>query len=290
MRIACLVDTTRCIGCRSCQVACKQANRLDADETRFFAAPGGYQNPKRFSPRTYTYVSYHELDGAGSGPRWAFVKRQCLHCTEMYCASVCSPGVYYRTESGAVGCRSNQCIGCAACVDACPFGVPAIDYWNVATPQARKCVFCMNPQEAAAPAERDGRPLSSEALATYRDRLRTPACVKACPTGALRFGQRDALLAEARRRIAADPGRYVDHIYGEKEMGGTGWLYLARVPFEQLGFPVAFPGRDALKGQERLGGGPGGRRPQVSLAGGLSAMVAGLGWFFQRRNDVRRQR
>jgi len=253
VRIACLVDTTRCIGCRSCQVACKQANGLKSDETKFFAAPGGYQNPKRFSPYTNTLVRYYELEDAAGGPLWVFVKHQCLHCADMYCSAVCAPGVYQRTESGVIACRSELCIGCAACVDACPFGVPAVDYWDVETPHLRKCQFCLGRQKSEPPAELDGRPLPPDAVARYRDSLHTPACVKACPAGALQFGPRDQLLAEAKQRIAAHPKRYIDHVYGETEAGGTAWLYLAAVPFEELGLPARFPSRDSLEGMERLG-------------------------------------
>jgi formate dehydrogenase iron-sulfur subunit len=253
MRSACLVDTTRCIGCRSCQVACKQSNGLGGERTKFFSAPGGYQNPARFSARTFTYISFHELESPGGEPVWVFVKRQCMHCTDMYCAYVCAPEVFRKTPSGMVACRPDQCIGCAACIDACPFQVPAIDYWNVATPQIRKCSFCLERQESKhEEAEIDGKPLSPSALSRHEKSLRTPACAKACPTGAILFGDREQLLREAKRRIAARPERYVDHVYGEKEAGGTGWLYLSRVPFEKLGFPTSFENPDTFK-KVRLG-------------------------------------
>ena len=241
MRIACLVDTTRCIGCRSCQVACKQSNGLAGDRPRFFAAPGGYENPGRFSARTYTYVSCHELEDAHGQPKWVFVKRQCLHCTELYCANVCAPQVFRRTESGVVVYQADCCIGCGACITACPFEVPTIDYWDVATPHMRKCGFCLQRQQSEiGEAEIDGKPLSQPALARHKQSFQTPACAKACPTDAIQFGDRDQLLAEAKRRIAAEPDRYVNHIYGETEAGGTGWLYLSSVPFEELGFPTSF--------------------------------------------------
>ncbi|HUT95146.1 MAG TPA: 4Fe-4S dicluster domain-containing protein [Thermoguttaceae bacterium] len=248
MRVACLVDTTRCIGCRSCQVACKQSNGLEGERTKFSASPGGYQNPPRFSPRTFTYVSYHELDDADGRTVWAFVKHQCMHCKDMYCAYVCGPQVYSRTPTGVVAYQADYCIGCAACVDACPFGVPAIDYWNLAAPQVRKCSFCLERQGAKIDeAELDGEPLSAPALERHKESFHTPACAKACPTDALQFGDRDELLAEAKRRIAAQPDRYVDHVYGETEAGGTGWLYLARVPFGELGFPTTFENLDAYQ-------------------------------------------
>jgi len=288
MRVGCLVDTTRCIGCRSCQVACKQSNVLASDETRFFAAPGGYQNPGRFSPKTYTYVSFHEREDAEGEPIWVFVKRQCMHCDVLYCASVCAADVFRKTESGVVVFQAENCIGCAACIDACPFEVPTIDYWDVATPHLRKCAFCFGRQEQQIDgAEVDGRPLPPAALEHHRQSFRTPACAKACPSGALQFGDRDELLKEARRRIAAEPGRYVDHIYGETEAGGTGWLYLARVPFEDLGFPTSFEDAERFRKMQM-----GAARPSggwlASVARGWSWMVAGACWFFQRRDEVRR--
>jgi len=222
-------------------VACKQSNGLAADETIFFAAPGGYQNPPRFSARTYTYVTYHEQPGVDGAPCWTFVKRQCMHCTDLYCASVCAPQVFHRNELGVVVCEADKCIGCAACIGACPFGVPAIDYWDVATPHIRKCGFCLGRQQSEIdPARLNGKPLDEPALGRLRQSLQTPACAKACPTGAIQFGDRKQLLAEARRRIAAHPDKYVNHIYGEKEAGGTGWLYISGIPFEKLGFPTEF--------------------------------------------------
>lgn len=285
MTCACLVDTTRCIGCRSCQVACKQAHGLKAEKTKFFAAGGGYQNPPRFSPYTRTYVTYHEVKQAGGGLKWVFVKRQCMHCTDMRCATVCAPEVFRRTASGVVLCDSAKCIGCAACIDECPFQVPVIDYWDVKTPHLRMCTFCFDRQEARIDRlEVDGKPLSGEALERHRRSLRTPACAQACPSGALQFGERDELLAEARRRIAAAPQKYVDYIYGEKELRGLGWLYLASVPFEKLGLPTAFVPPPESRGMGSLDRR---RRRPGRLAGGIGMLLAGAGWLFKRRDEVR---
>lgn len=284
-RFGCLVDTTRCVGCRSCQVACKQSNGLKGETNQFFATGGGYQNPRKFTPQTFTYISYHELADDAGRPTWSFVKHQCLHCTDMYCANVCAPGVYYRTQTGVVDALSQQCIGCAACIDACPFGVPTIDYWEQVTPIICKCTFCLERLQTPVPEKLDGKPLAGEHRTRYEESLHTPACAKACPNGALQFGERDALLVEARRRIAAQPDRYVDHIYGEVEAGGTGWLYLAGVPFEKLGFPTSLPMPGSMPGIECLGS-TGLTRPWTAFTSHLTTLVAGLGWFFQRRNRV----
>ncbi len=285
MTYACLVDTTRCIGCRACQVACKQSHGLKAEETEFPAAGRGYQNPPRFSPYTRTYVSFHELEQPGGKLKWVFVKRQCMHCTEMRCADVCAPGVFRQTDSGVVVHDAKECIGCAACIDECPFGVPAIDFWDVDTPHLRKCTFCFERRERQI--DRilvNGKPLTGEAFARHKDRFQSPACAKGCPTGALSFGRRDQLLQEARRRIAASPDRYFDYIYGEKELGGLGWLYLAAVPPKELGLPTLFVPRADSKGMGAVE-----RRRGVlsSIGSGAATLLAGLCWFFQRRDDVR---
>jgi len=287
MPCACLVDTTRCIGCRACQVACKAAHGLKGEPTRF-ALGDGYQNPPRFSPQVRTLVSRYEFDDGRGGVKSVFVKRQCMHCRQMRCADVCAPGVFHRAASGAVVVDSAECIGCAACIDECPFGVPTIDCWGLDTPHLRKCTFCMERQEAEVDRVRvNGQPLAGDSFDRYLGSLHTPACAKACPTGALKFGDRDRLLAEARRRIAARPGRYVDHIYGERELGGMGWLYLASVPFRELGFPVMFLPPPETKGMGRL-------QPKASpagrLCGQIGTLAAGLCWFFRRRDEVRRRR
>jgi formate dehydrogenase iron-sulfur subunit len=129
------------MGCRGCQVACKQAHGLKSDRTRFFAKGIGYQNPLRFSPANYNYVSFQELEDARGGPQWVFAKHQCMHCQVLYCAAACPMQVYHRKESGEVLYEADNCVGCGACVDVCPFRVPAIDYWDTAVPQVRKCDF-----------------------------------------------------------------------------------------------------------------------------------------------------
>lgn len=154
---------------------------------------------------------------------------------------------------------TTRCIGCSACIDECPWQAPAIDYWDVDTPHIRKCTFCFERQQ------------------TRIDRVRINGKL-------LRGAAQEKLLAEARRRIAAAPEKYVDHIYGEKELGGLGRLYLAGVPFEKLGFPTRFAPRAESKG---MGATDRSRGAWASLGTRIGTVLAGLCWWFHRRDEVR---
>jgi formate dehydrogenase iron-sulfur subunit len=207
-----LVDLVRCMGCRSCQVACKAWNDNAGEITLCL---GCYDNPPDYSADTWSLIQFNEVE-LGSDLHWVFIKRQCFHCEHPACASACPVQALHKQENGPVVYDAGRCIGCRYCMVACPFHVPRTDF-NEVLPLIEKCTFC---------ADR-----LSEGL--------EPACVKACPTDALVFGEREELIAEARRRIAARPGKYIDHIYGEHEAGGTSWMYLSSVPFSMLG--DAFP-------------------------------------------------
>jgi formate dehydrogenase iron-sulfur subunit len=212
-----LVDATKCIGCRGCQIACKQWNELPAVET---TNTGTYENPPHMSAYTFTKINFTEVEYDGKF-QWVFNKSQCMHCEEPGCVEACIVGALNKSPDGPVTYDDRKCIGCRYCQIACPFGIPCFE-WDKAVPWIRKCTFCANRQGQTDP---EGRVLE-------------PACVTSCPTGALKFGDREELLEEAKERIAAEPGRYVDYIYGEKEVGGTSWLYLSPVPFDMLGFPT----------------------------------------------------
>jgi formate dehydrogenase iron-sulfur subunit len=236
MSRACLIDTTRCIGCRACQVACKQWNSLPAEETGFFAPGGGYQNPPDLSSKTFTLVTFNEVIDKHGNLKWIFAKRQCMHCLVPACASACPVGALEKTGDGAVVYHEGKCIGCRYCMIACPFGVPAFE-WEKTIPSIKKCTFCFGRRiSARTPHELDGQQLSHQSRQRHATSQKTPACAKACPTGSIKFGYRDRLVKDARKRIKDQPDRYVHHIYGEKEIGGASWIYLSSVPFAQLGF------------------------------------------------------
>lgn len=199
-----LIDLTRCTGCQSCASACQVAN--DRPET---VAP-----PSNLSSDAYSYVSTiaRTADDEQSEP--IYVKRQCMHCVHPACVSACTVGALKKTATGPVVYDASKCIGCRYCQYACPFGVPTYDWDNVLG-LIHKCQMC----------------------AVRQQQGQAPACVAACPNGALRFGKRHELLAQAHAQIASNPERYLDHVYGESEAGGTSVLYLSAVSFATLGFP-----------------------------------------------------
>jgi len=206
---AMLIDLTRCTGCNSCALACKESNSLS----------NSTEPPTTLSSDTYTFVDRVQVTTAAGETVERTVKRQCMHCLDPACVSACPAAAMYKSDAGPVIYRSERCLGCRYCQIGCPFGVPSFEWNNGLTPVISKCYMCYDRLQAG----------------------EKPACASACPTGAIRFGRRDHLLAEAHAQIVSNPGRYVDHIFGEFEVGGTSMLYLSDIPFEELGFPVDLP-------------------------------------------------
>jgi formate dehydrogenase iron-sulfur subunit len=234
---ATLVDITKCIGCRACQVACKQWNDREGEETELDFNLG-FQNPATLSANTLTLITFHELpdEKAPGGLHYLFTMRRCLHCLEPACASACPTTALDRRSDGPVIYDANKCIGCRYCIWACPWGVPTAE-WDSLAPKIQKCTHCADRSDQPVPLARNGQTFSLEESKPYAENIVTPACVKACPADCLRFGTREEILQEAHNRISTHPDKYVDHIYGEKEAGGTSVLYLSSVPFEKIGFP-----------------------------------------------------
>ncbi len=205
-----LVDTTRCVGCRGCEAACAEANDLPAP------AEGDKVLSERRDTSTTAFTVVNRTDAPGGGDR--FGKKQCMHCLAPACASACPVRALDKKPTGPVTYDASKCMGCRYCMVACPFGVPKYEYEALA-PRVRKCTFC-------APRQAKGLP---------------PACAEVCPSGALTFGKRHELLEEAKRRIYAAPEKFVHRVYGEHEAGGTSFLYISDVPFEQLGLQGGVP-------------------------------------------------
>jgi formate dehydrogenase iron-sulfur subunit len=232
-----LIDVTKCIGCRACQVACKQWNEKDGEETELLGQLG-FQNPATLSAKTYTLITAHELEleGAPEDLAWVFTMRRCFHCLEPACESACPTTALERQPDGPTTYDPDKCIGCRYCVWACPWGVPTAE-WDKKAPKIEKCTHCADRTSQPAPLTRNGQALTKAETSSFLETILTPACVKACPADCLHFGTRDEMLEKAHGRISKDPTKYVNHIYGEHEAGGTSVIYLSAVPFEKLGFP-----------------------------------------------------
>lgn len=221
-RLGVLVDLTRCIGCRRCEGACNAANGLPAPEISFDDKTV-FETERRTDPQTYTVVNrFASADPLGQP---VYAKFQCMHCEEPACAAACPVAALQKTPHGPVVYDKDLCIGCRYCMIACPFYVPTFEYANAFDPKIQKCYMC-------------NHRLSKGEL---------PGCVAECPVEALKFGTRHGLLDLARERIRHHPDRYVDHVYGEHEAGGTSWLYISGVPFEQVNLPTDVGNRPYLE-------------------------------------------
>jgi Fe-S-cluster-containing dehydrogenase component len=200
-----LVDTTRCIGCRSCERACSEEHGLPVPD---IAEDSALAAERQTSDTQWTIVNRYETSKGE-----VFVKKQCFHCWQPACVAACLTKAMYKTADGPVIWRPSKCMGCRFCMVSCPFDIPKFEYheWN---PKIQKCNMCFERLQEG----------------------KRPACVESCPTDALMFGMKRDLMEIARVRIYNHPERYVHKIYGEHEVGGTGWLYLSAVPFEEIGF------------------------------------------------------
>jgi len=201
-----LYDTTLCIGCKACVVACKEANNMPADIDGY--GQGLYDSPDSLNQYTKNIIQLYRDAGEES-----FVKKQCMHCIDPACVGACMLGALQKGKYGVVTYDVSKCVGCRYCETVCPFNVPKFQWAKVA-PKIVKCEFC------------------KERLAAGKE----PACTEVCPRKAVIFGSYSDLLDEAHRRLKNNPGRYVPKVYGEHEVGGTQVLYLSHFEFEKLGF------------------------------------------------------
>src|SRR6185369_17142468 len=191
-----LVDTTRCIGCRSCEAACNKEQNLPEPDMPFDDT-SVFEHKRRPDENAYTVVNRYETT---EGQKPIFRKMQCNHCNEPACLTSCFVNAYTKTKEGAVIYNGNVCVGCRTCMVACPFNIPAYSYSSAFNPLVKKCILCYDTRL------KFGKP---------------PACVGICPQEALTFGLRKDLIKMGHERIRETPDRYFDHIYGEKEVGGT---------------------------------------------------------------------
>jgi len=263
-----LYDATLCVGCKACVAACKEAN----DNPPEFSTPDKlWDTPLDNSGYTFNIIKMYR---SGSGETkdaeangFAFMKNSCMHCVDASCVSACPVSAMQKDpKTGVVNYDAGACVGCRYCVLACPFGIPRFQY-DSPTGRIGKCELCSH---------------------RYIEG-RYSACAEVCPTGATLFGRTSDLMAEAKRRISLRPGtttryprgridgpdqswegpvaKYVQHVYGETEYGGTQVLKLSAVPFEKLGMPD-LPPRSSAATSETI---------QHALYGGLVLPLVALG-------------
>lgn len=243
-----LYDSTLCIGCKACMVACKEANDMPVEATG--QSEVMWDTPIETSGDTLNVIKVYKHGSAEQKDRevdgFAFMKRHCLHCVDPSCVSACPVSAMTKDPlTGIVEHHEDRCIGCRYCVYACPFGIPKYEY-DDAFGQIQKCEFCSHLQAED----------------------KTPACCHVCPTGATLFGTVELLKQESQRRLSKQPGdeyifprgrlregrrknaqpghratipKYIKHVYGEKELGGTQIMYLSAIPFDKLGLPTNVP-------------------------------------------------
>lgn len=243
MAKAVLYDSTLCVGCRQCEEACSTRWKLPYDEK--IAAEEKLSSHKLTAVRTY-------------GEK--FSRKLCMNCLDPACASVCPVAALQKTAAGPVIYEEDRCMGCRYCMAACPFQVPAYE-WEARLPKVRKCDMCSDRVPGGG----------------------VTRCSEACAYEATITGERDDLIALARKRIQEKPAEYYPKIYGVQEVGGTSVLILSAVPFEQIGYntklsKTALPQYtwNALQ-----------HVPDVVVMG--SVLMGGIHWISHRKEEVARK-
>ena len=238
-----LYDVTQCVGCGSCYNACKEQNKLPETNKDFLK--------DHLSDKTYTVVEQYGEH---------FSRKNCMHCEEPACVSVCPVGAFEKTPLGPVVYDADKCIGCRYCMQACPHSIPRYE-WSKTSPRVRKCIMCSDRLKKDMPT----------------------ACSEACPAGATIFGDLEDLKIEAKKRLKENPNTYYQHIYGLEEAGGGNILILSPEPFEKLGYTPHLSNKPmpAITHQimEKI--------PTVVSVGGV--FLGSMFWLTKRKNAVAKE-
>ena len=251
---AMLIDVSKCTACRACQVACKAWNDLPGEVTLCL---GCYDNPPDLSPDTWNRISFKEIEREGGQVAWLFHPVRCMHCTDAPCVRVCPTGALYKDPLGFTALDQDKCNGCGYCIQFCPFDVPRLTEANLwGKGKATKCLFC-------------------------QDRVTNgliPACAKACPTGAIEYGDRDELVAKGKERVETlkSQGFAEANFYGENLLGGLGMMYVLTDPPAVFDLPENPSGALAEAWQpwvQSLGG----------IAVGATALGLAINWLVARK-------
>ncbi len=212
-RIGILVDTAECVGCRHCEWACRVAHNIPTEDLDSYSNKEVFKKYRRTDSNSLTVVNEFENEKNPLLP--IYVKNQCMHCERPACVSACIVEAFTKMEDGSVIWNGDKCIGCRYCMVACQFEIPTYDYDRSIDPHIRKCDLCFD----------------------RRKNGQLPACVNICPNEALIYGKRSEILKISKDRIKRKPDVYVKHIYGEYEIGGTSWMYIASKNFDELKMP-----------------------------------------------------
>jgi formate dehydrogenase iron-sulfur subunit len=245
--MAILTDVTRCIGCEECVAACQKTNQTGQDATYRWQ-----RDANELSSTRWTTLA--------RAPQGRYVRELCRHCLDPACAAACPVGALSKSAEGPVIYDPDICMGCRYCMVACPFRMTRYE-WDSATPRIRKCILCYDKIKAG--------------------ELDQPACTKACPNETTLFGDREALIEQAWQRIRTNPDRYIHHVWGEHEVGGTSMLYISDVDLRTAGWPSYLDG-DARPELARMVL----HKTVFPTFFSVAAVMAGTYWIIERRQRL----
>jgi formate dehydrogenase iron-sulfur subunit len=244
MMDAILVDVTKCTGCEKCVEACVKKNNLNLEKSFFD------RETSRDGLSADRLLSIKEIN------QNRFARFSCMHCLEPACVSACIVGGIIKSETGPVIYDPEKCIGCRYCMLACPFHIPRYE-WNQIKPFIKKCDMCY-------------------------DRIKEnklPACVEACPQKAIIFGERYKLLKQAYSTINSNRNKYINHIWGQKEYGGTSILFISDIDLTKMDWPNTTVTPVPEHTEPLIE-----KTPAIGLT--VGGLLVGLHWILRRKNEL----